>query len=123
MNYEELIRAALDEGVSFEQIADGFTSALNKVEAQNKATAARDTYIMQLWDIVDNSENASLEAATAIATIYGGNLYHWSVDEMKDFFQITENTLKDGVETWNKAKGIDTLEGLFDVLFNNSKRK
>ncbi len=124
MNFEDAIKAALNEGASFEQIANAFSDSLNSIEAsrrkQEEKLKERDQAYSFYWELIEESlavGRPTLEGAAAMATLYGADLYHWGKEDMNAYYKTTVDVLKDGITTWEKVKDIDSLEDLIGALF------
>ena len=90
MNYEDMIRDAINAGTSPEDIAKSFTDAFNKV--QKEATSKqleRDNLIDEMYDIfIDNvdAEDYDVEDIGRLAAIIYANRHpEWSAKDIKDY--------------------------------------
>lgn len=95
MNYNDIIEAALKEGVDFEQIAADFSAALNEkqkvVKEKEAKNEAREEYIELLLDNIDHwwysDDNKNTLAVAADIATYGAADAHegWSADRLRKF--------------------------------------
>lgn len=90
MNYENMIRDAINAGTSPEDIAKSFTDAFNKV--QKEATSKqleRDNLIDEMYDIfIDNvdAEDYDVEDIGRLAAIVYANRHpEWSAKDIKEY--------------------------------------
>lgn len=90
MNYEDMIRDAINAGTSPEDIAKSFTDAFNKV--QKEATSKqleRDNLIDEMYDIfIDNvdAEDYDIEDIGRLAAIIYANRHpEWSAKDIKEY--------------------------------------
>lgn len=90
MNYEDMIRDAINAGTSPEDIAKSFTDAFNKV--QKEATSKqleRDNLIDEMYDIfIDNvdAEDYDVEDIGRLAAIVYANRHpEWSAKDIKEY--------------------------------------
>ena len=90
MNYEDMIRDAMKNGVSPEEIAKSFTDAFNKVQKEdNCKQLERDNLIDEMYDIfIDNvdAEDYDVEDIGRLAAIiYAERHPEWSAKDIKDY--------------------------------------
>lgn len=90
MNYEDMIRDAMKNGVSPEEIAKNFTDAFNKVQKEDSCKQLeRDNLIDEMYDIfIDNvdAEDYDVEDIGRLAAIIYANRHpEWSAKDIKDY--------------------------------------
>lgn len=90
MNYEDMIRNAINAGTSPEDIAKSFTNAFNKVQKETTSKQLeRDNLIDEMYDIfIDNvdAEDYDVEDIGRLAAIIYANRYpEWSAKDIKDY--------------------------------------
>lgn len=90
MNYEDMIRDAINAGTSPEDIAKSFTDAFNKVQKETTSKRLeRDNLIDEMYDIfIDNvdAEDYDVEDIGRLAAIIYANRHpEWSAKDIKDY--------------------------------------
>lgn len=90
MNYEDMIRDAMKNGVSPEEIAKNFTDAFNKVQKEDSCKQLeRDNLIDEMYDIfIDNvdAEDYDVEDIGRLAAIiYANHHPEWSAKDIKEY--------------------------------------
>lgn len=90
MNYEDMIRDAMKNGVSPEEIAKNFTDAFNKVQKETTSKQLeRDNLIDEMYDIfIDNvdAEDYDVEDIGRLAAIIYANRHpEWSAKDIKEY--------------------------------------
>lgn len=90
MNYEDMIRDAINAGTSPEDIAKSFTDAFNKVQKETTSKQLeRDNLIDEMYDIfIDNVdvEDYDVEDIGRLAAIIYANRHpEWSAKDIKDY--------------------------------------
>ena len=90
MNYEDMIRDAINAGTSPEVIAKSFTDAFNKVQKETTSKQLeRDNLIDEMYDIfIDNvdAEDYDVEDIGRLAAIIYANRHpEWSAKDIKEY--------------------------------------
>lgn len=90
MNYEDMIRDAINAGTSPEDIAKSFTDAFNKVRKETTSKQLeRDNLIDEMYDIfIDNvdAEDYDVEDIGRLAAIIYANRHpEWSAKDIKEY--------------------------------------
>lgn len=90
MNYEDMIRDAINAGTSPENIAKSFTDAFNKVQKETTSKQLeRDNLIDEMYDIfIDNvdAEDYDVEDIGRLAAIIYANRHpEWSAKDIKEY--------------------------------------
>lgn len=90
MNYEDMIRDAINAGTSPEDIAKNFTDAFNKVQKETTSKQLeRDNLIDEMYDIfIDNvdAEDYDVEDIGRLAVIIYANRHpEWSAKDINDY--------------------------------------
>lgn len=90
MNYEDMIRDAINAGTSPEDIAKSFTDAFNRVQKETTSKQLeRDNLIDEMYDIfIDNvdAEDYDVEDIGRLAAIIYANRYpEWSAKDIKEY--------------------------------------
>ena len=90
MNYEDMIRDAINAGTSPEDIAKSFTDAFNKVQKETTSKQLeRDNLIDEMYDIfIDNvdAEDYDVEDIGRLAAIIYANRHpEWSAKDIKEY--------------------------------------
>lgn len=90
MNYENMIRDAMKNGVSPEDIAKSFTDAFNKVQKETTSKQLeRDNLLDEMYDVfIDNvdAEDYDVEDIGRLAAIIYANRHpEWSAKDIKEY--------------------------------------
>lgn len=90
MNYEDMIRDAMKNGVSPEEIAKNFTDAFNKVQKEDSCKQLeRDNLIDEMYDIfIDNVDAEDYDVGDIgrlAAIIYANQHPEWSAKDIKEY--------------------------------------
>lgn len=90
MNYEDMIRDAMKNGVSPEEIAKNFTDAFNKVQKEDSCKQLeRDNLIDEMYDIfidnVDAEDYDVKDIGRLAAIIYANRHPEWSAKDIKEY--------------------------------------
>ena len=90
MNYENMIRDAMKNGTSPEEIAKAFTDAFNKVQKEDSCKQfERDNLIDEMYDIfIDNvdAEDYDVEDIGRLAAIIYANRHpEWTAQNIKEY--------------------------------------
>lgn len=90
MNYENMIRDAINAGTSPEDIAKSFTDAFNKVQKETTSKQLeRDNLIDEMYDIfidnVDAEDYDVKDIGRLAAIIYANRHPEWSAKDIKEY--------------------------------------
>ena len=90
MNYEDMIRNAINAGTSPEDIAKSFTDAFNKVQKETTSKQLeRDNLLDEMYDVfIDNvdAEDYDVEDIGRLAAIIYANRHpEWSAKDIKEY--------------------------------------
>lgn len=111
IDFNTLIKAAIDEGMTKEDLADQFTDALN--EAVDKKTEFLDNL-----NAKTELNDFDYDTAYAMITVCAAddNL-EWNYDEVKSFYDGVKNYVESGIKAINDVKdGKSPLDILCDSL-------
>ena len=90
MDYENMIRDAINMGTSPDEIAKAFTDAFNKVQKEdNCKRLERDNLLDEMYDIFIDNVNAEdydiKDIGRLAAIIYANQHPEWSAKDIKDY--------------------------------------
>lgn len=90
MNYEDMIRDAINAGTSPEDIAKSFTDAFNKVQKETTSKQLeRDNLIDEMYDIfinnIDTGDYDVEDVGRLAAIIYANRHPEWSAKDIKEY--------------------------------------
>lgn len=122
MDYEAMIRAQATAGQSLEDIAKSLNDALNKIQQEEKAKAAKKTEKQEYIDAVEESyhlnyrdEAAGINDVTALALLVMQGVHpDWTIENCKEFREKMEMNLRVTADMQGKSlcdaikAGIDT---------------
>ena len=123
--FEEFIKRARDGGLSYEDIAAGFTKAMNEAQSANKRKEEREAYLSNLRASVKARTDKDLYSyvgAAMIATLAIANAYpDMSVADLKVFNSAVYEALEECGNVFNSICGDDTdhlLDKTLAKVFN-----
>lgn len=122
MNYEDMIRDAMKNGVSPEEIAKNFTDAFNKVQKEDSCKQLeRDNLIDEMYDIfIDNvdAEDYDVEDIGRLAAIIYANRHpEWSAKDIKEY----ADQMNQSAAFAAKLVGVDDLDTGLSILEDEIK--
>ena len=122
MNYEDMIRDAINEGTSPEDIAKSFTDAFNKVQKETTSKQLeRDNLIDEMYDVfIDNvdAEDYDVEDIGRLAAIIYANRHpEWSAKDIKEY----ADQMNQSAAFAAKLVGVDDLDTGLSILEDEIK--
>lgn len=122
MNYEDMIRDAINAGTSPEDIAKSFTDAFNKVQKETTSKQLeRDNLIDEMYDIfIDNvdAEDYDVEDVGRLAAIIYANRHpEWSANDIKEY----ADQMNQSAAFAAKLVGVDDLDTGLSILEDEIK--
>jgi hypothetical protein len=115
-DFESLIREALSNGASYEDIASSFSDILNRVEEKDKANPAEelvDRYYDDFAIAYDTEVDFSFETiAKLIAAVAYNEHPDWSVEDVEECKNLVEHNIEYCIEMVGKSP----FQGLKDVF-------
>ena len=122
MNYEDMIRDAINAGTSPEDIAKSFTDAFNKVQKETTSKQLeRDNLIDEMYDIfIDNvdAEDYDVEDIGRLAAIiYAERHPEWSAKDIKEY----ADQMNQSAAFAAKLVGVDDLDAGLSILEDEIK--
>lgn len=122
MNYENMIRDAINAGTSPEDIAKSFTDAFNKVQKETTSKQLeRDNLIDEMYDIfIDNvdAEDYDVEDVGRLAAIIYANRHpEWSAKDIKEY----ADQMNQSAAFAAKLVGVDDLDTGLSILEDEIK--
>lgn len=122
MNYENMIRDAINAGTSPEDIAKSFTDAFNKVQKETASKQLeRDNLIDEMYDIfIDNvdAEDYDVEDIGRLAAIIYANRHpEWSAKDIKEY----ADQMNQSAAFAAKLVGVDDLDTGLSILEDEIK--
>lgn len=122
MNYEDMIRDAMKNGVSPEEIAKNFTDAFNKVQKEDSCKQLeRDNLIDEMYDIfidnVDAEDYDVKDIGRLAAIIYANRHPEWSAKDIKEY----ADQMNQSAAFAAKLVGVDDLDTGLSILEDEIK--
>ena len=122
MNYEDMIRDAMKNGVSPEEIAKNFTDAFNKVQKEDSCKQLeRDNLIDEMYDIfihnVDAEDYDVEDIGRLAAIIYANRHPEWSAKDIKEY----ADQMNQSAAFAAKLVGVDDLDTGLSILEDEIK--
>ena len=122
MNYEDMIRDAINAGTSPEDIAKSFTDAFNRVQKETTSKQLeRDNLIDEMYDIfIDNvdAEDYDVEDIGRLAAIIYANRHpEWSAKDIKEY----ADQMNQSAAFAAKLVGVDDLDTGLSILEDEIK--
>lgn len=135
MNFDKLIEDMFTEGMTSEDIAKAFTTALNKRSEQEKAAKKRDSVINDFKQVFISrikERRVSHADAAALSTIIASNSPEgkdWTAEQIDDFYKFTCDMLDSLPKQFNLFEKvhehsesltdfIETMESMIDSVTN-----
>ena len=122
MNYEDMIRDAINAGTSPEVIAKSFTDAFNKVQKETTSKQLeRDNLLDEMYDVfIDNvdAEDYDVEDIGRLAAIIYANRHpEWSAKDIKEY----ADQMNQSAAFAAKLVGVDDLDTGLSILEDEIK--
>lgn len=128
MNYEDMIRDAMKNGTSPEDIAKSFTDAFNKVQKETTSKQLeRDNLIDEMYDIfIDNvdAEDYDVEDIGRLAAIIYANRHpEWSAKDIKEYADQMNQSAAFAAKLVGVDTGLSILEDEIKSQISKALRK
>ena len=118
MDYENMIRDAINMGTSPDEIAKAFTDAFNKVQ---KEDIERDNLLDEMYDIFIDNVNAEdydvKDIGRLAAIIYANRHPEWSAKDIKEYV----DQMNQSAAFAAKLVGVDDLDTGLSILEDEIK--
>ena len=125
MNFETMIREALNEGKSLEDIASEVGATLNKVQNETKVANAK-AKMLDDWEDAFNkhyvNDRIDLNDVAHIASIVCAEAYpNWTLKDLENFHEGVKRTISSLADMQTKKPG-EILHDLFSEMFEPETR-
>jgi hypothetical protein len=111
-SYEIMIRDAMQNGSTQEEIAKAFTDAMNRISEANAADRERDNLLDEIestfYGNVDDLSLTEDDVGRAAALVYSKSNPKWTANDIKQFMQAMTVTAKTSARVVN-AKSLDEV--------------
>ena len=119
-SYEIMIRDAMQNGSTQEEIAKAFTDAMNRISEANAADHERDILLDEIestfYDNVDDLSLTEDDVGRVAALVYSKSNPKWTANDIKQFMQAMTVTAKTSAQVVN-AKSLDeVIDSISDAL-------
>lgn len=123
LNYEDWIKNAMRSGLTADEIAKGFTEAMNAINSEYAAKKKKNeeirNYMDSLSDLFDDTPLSKLDTkvVAAIATYAAYNnpaTKDWTLDKFKSYGVMITEMLNESIEVHNAFENM--LNGLSAIL-------
>lgn len=119
-SYEIMIRDAMQNGSTQEEIAKAFTDAMNRISEANAADHERDILLDEIestfYGNVDDLSLTEDDVGRVAALVYSKSNPKWTANDIKQFMQAMTVTAKTSTRVVN-AKSLDeVIDSIFDAL-------
>lgn len=119
-SYEIMIRDAMQNGSTQEEIAKAFTDAMNRISEANAADCERDNLLDEIestfYGNVDDLSLTEDDVGRVAALVYSKSNPKWTVNDIKQFMQAMTVTAKTSARVVN-AKSLDeVIDSISDAL-------
>lgn len=118
MNFETLIQEALSSGKTPEEIADSFSSSLNKAQSESELRKSLPSKYLKLFDQAYGGSSASpislSDAINLVSAIIGVSHPEWTEENYKAFQALSKDSLEYIAKIINK-KPKDILSDFFFI--------
>lgn len=111
-SYEIMIRDAMQNGSTQEEIAKAFTDAMNRISEANAADCERDNLLDEIestfYGNVDDLSLTEDDVGRVAALVYSKSNPKWTANDIKQFMQAMTVTAKTSARVVN-AKSLDEV--------------
>lgn len=119
-SYEIMIRDAMQNGSTQEEIAKAFTDAMNRISEANAADRERDILLDEIestfYGNVDDLSLTEDDVGRVAALVYSKSNPKWTANDIKQFMQAMTVTAKTSARVVN-AKSLDeVIDSISDAL-------
>lgn len=119
-SYEIMIRDAMQNGSTQEEIAKAFTDAMNRISEANAADCERDNLLDEIestfYGNVDDLSLTEDDVGRVAALVYSKSNPKWTANDIKQFMQAMTVTAKTSARVVN-AKSLDeVIDSISDAL-------
>lgn len=119
-SYEIMIRDAMQNGSTQEEIAKAFTDAMNRISEANAADHERDILLDEIestfYGNVDDLSLTEDDVGRVAALVYSKSNPKWTANDIKQFMQAMTVTAKTSARVVN-AKSLDeAIDSISDAL-------
>lgn len=119
-SYEIMIRDAMKNGSTQEEIAKAFTDAMNRISEANAADHERDILLDEIestfYGNVDDLSLTEDDVGRVAALVYSKSNPKWTANDIKQFMQAMTVTAKTSARVVN-AKSLDeVIDSISDAL-------
>ena len=119
-SYEIMIRDAMQNGSTQEEIAKAFTDAMNRISEANATDHERDILLDEIestfYGNVDDLSLTEDDVGRVAALVYSKSNPKWTANDIKQFMQAMTVTAKTSARVVN-AKSLDeVIDSIFDAL-------
>lgn len=119
-SYEIMIRDAMQNGSTQEEIAKAFTDAMNRISEANAADHERDILLDEIestfYGNVDDLSLTEDDVGRVAALVYSKSNPKWTANDIKQFMQAMTVTAKTSARIVN-AKSLDeVIDSISDAL-------
>lgn len=119
-SYEIMIRDAMQNGSTQEEIAKAFTDAMNRISEANAADHERDILLDEIestfYGNVDDLSLTEDDVGRVAALVYSKSNPKWTANDIKQFMQAMTVTAKTSARVVN-AKSLDeVIDSISDAL-------
>lgn len=124
IDFEAIIKSAMKDGANAEDLAKGFTEAMNAINSKEKEKSERALWIEGKFEAVavelDEGREDYDTAARFLAAVAAEKNPEWDLDTCKQFFESVREFIPETIKTFNEFN--DGLDHLMSIL-NKSKDK
>lgn len=115
-SYEIMIRDAMQNGFTQEEIAKAFTDAMNRISEANAADNLLDEIKSTFYGNVDDLSLTEDDVGRVAALVYSKSNPKWTANDIKQFMQAMTVTAKTSARVVN-AKSLDeVIDSISDAL-------
>ena len=118
-SYEIMIRDAMQNGSTQEEIAKAFTDAMNRISEANAADRERDILLDEIestfYENVDDLSLTEDDVGRVAALVYSKSNPKWTANDIKQFMQAMTVTAK----TSAKVVNAESLDEVIDIAVDS----
>lgn len=119
-SYEIMIRDAMQNGSTQEEIAKAFTDAMNRISEANAADRERDILLDEIestfYGNVDDLSLTEDDVGRVAALVYSKSNPKWTANDIKQFMQAMTVTAKTSARVVNAKSLNKVIDSISDAL-------
>lgn len=121
-SYEIMIRDAMQNGSTQEEIAKAFTDAMNRISEANERDNLLDEIESTFYGNVDDLSLTEDDVGRVAALVYSKSNPKWTANDIKQFMQAMIVTAKTSAKVVNAESLDEVIDSIFDALASSMNK-